>query len=117
MPRTLTDVVRSRLGGLDPDVHEALLAAACMAAPTVELVSRATISDSDQLVYLLEIAEGKGIIAIDGNRIQFAHPLLARGVYTESSARQAPVDAPSARRDRRRTRTARQASGAGGDKW
>ncbi len=84
LPRTLTDVVRSRLGGLDPDVHEALLAAACMAAPTVELVSRATISDSDQVVYLLEIAEGKGIIAIDGNRIQFAHPLLTRGVYTES---------------------------------
>ena len=35
--------------------------------------------------YLLEIAEGKGIIAIDGNRIQFAHPLLARGVYTEAA--------------------------------
>ena len=85
LPRTLTDVVRSRLGGLDPDVHEALLAAACMAAPTVELVSRATISDGDQLVYLLEIAESKGIIAIEGNRIQFAHPLLARGVYTEAA--------------------------------
>ena len=85
MPRTLSDVVRSRLGSLDPDVHEALLAASCMAAPTVELVSRATISDDDQLVDLLEIAESKGIIAIDGNRIQFAHPLLARGVYTEAA--------------------------------
>ena len=89
LPRTLSDVVRSRLGGLDPDVHEALLAASCMAAPTVELVSTATISDDDQLVHLLEIAESKGIIAIDGNRIHFAHPLLARGVYTEA----APADA------------------------
>ena len=84
LPRTLNDVVRSRLGGLDPDVHEALLAASCMATPTVETVSRAIIGDSDQLVDLLEIAEGKGIIVIDGNRIQFTHPLLARGVYTEA---------------------------------
>jgi ATP/maltotriose-dependent transcriptional regulator MalT len=86
LPRTLSDVVRNRLGSLDPDVHEALLAAACMAAPTVELVSRATISDSEQVVHLLEIAENNGIIAIDGNRIVFAHPLLARGVYSEAPA-------------------------------
>ena len=84
LPRTLNDVVHNRLGSLDPDVHEALLAASCMAAPTVEMVSRATIGDGDQLIHLLEIAEGKGIIAIDGNRIHFTHPLLARGVYTEA---------------------------------
>jgi len=85
LPRTLADVVRARLGGLDPDVHDALLAASCMASPTVELVSNATIGDDDRLVELLENAESKGIIAIDGNRIQFAHPLLARGVYTEAA--------------------------------
>ena len=85
LPHTLTDVVRNRLGGLDPDVHDALLAASCMAAPTVELVSMATMGGDDSLVDLLEIAESKGIIAIDGNRIHFAHPLLARGVYTEAA--------------------------------
>lgn len=85
LPRTLTDVVRTRLGSLDPEVHEALLAAACMAAPTVELVSSATISDDDRLVDLLEIAESQGIIAIDGNRIHFAHPLLSRGVYAQAA--------------------------------
>lgn len=84
LPCTLNDVVRSRLGGLDPDVHEALLAASCIAAPTVEMVSKATIGDDDQLIHLLEIAEAKGVIFIDGNRIHFAHPLLARGVYTEA---------------------------------
>ncbi len=84
LPRTLTDVVRARIGRLDPDVHDALLAASCMATPTVELVSRATISDDDRLVELLENAESKGIIAIDGNRIHFSHPLLARGVYSEA---------------------------------
>ena len=56
-----------------------------MASPTVELVSSATIGDDDRLVELLENAESKGIIAIDGNRIHFAHPLLARGVYTEAA--------------------------------
>jgi ATP/maltotriose-dependent transcriptional regulator MalT len=85
LPRTLADVVRARLSGLDPDVHDALLAASCMASPTVELVSRATGSDDDRLIELLENAESKGIIAIDGNRIYFAHPLLARGVYTEAA--------------------------------
>lgn len=85
LPRTLADVVRARIGGLDPDVHDALLAASCMAAPTVELVSSATVTDDDRLVDLLENAESKGIIAIDGNRIHFAHPLLARGVYTEAA--------------------------------
>jgi DNA-binding CsgD family transcriptional regulator len=85
LPRTLADVVRARIGGLDPDVHDALLAASCLASPTVELVSNATIDDDDRLVELLEIAESKGIIAIDGNRIHFTHPLLARGVYTEAA--------------------------------
>jgi ATP/maltotriose-dependent transcriptional regulator MalT len=85
LPRTLTELVRARLDGLDPDVHDALLAVSCMASPTVELVSSATIGDDDLLIELLESAESKGIIAIDGNRIHFAHPLLARGVYTEAA--------------------------------
>src|SRR4029079_3141420 len=84
-PRTLSGVVRARLSGLDPTVHDALLAASCMASPTVELVSSATKSDDDRLIELLENAESNGIIAIDGNRIHFAHPLLARGVYTEAA--------------------------------
>ncbi len=85
LPSTLADVVRARISGLAPDVHDALLAASCMASPTVEQVSSATISDDDRLIELLENAESKGIIAIDGNRIHFAHPLLAMGVYTEAA--------------------------------
>ena len=85
LPRTLSDIVRARLGELDPDVHDALLAAACLATPTVEMVSSATISDDDRLLELLEIAESKGIITIDGNRVHFAHPLLATGVYSQAA--------------------------------
>nr|WP_090344716.1 AAA family ATPase [Mycolicibacterium malmesburyense]CRL76454.1 LuxR family transcriptional regulator [Mycolicibacterium malmesburyense] len=87
LPRTLADVVQTRLGSLDTEVHDALLAASCLAVPTVEVVSNATIGDEDRLVELLEIAEGKGIIAIDGNRIRFSHPLLASGVYSQASPR------------------------------
>jgi DNA-binding CsgD family transcriptional regulator len=94
LPRTLADVVQARLSGLGSDVHDALLAASCLASPTVELVSSATSNDDNQLIDLLETAESEGIIAIDGNRIQFAHPLLARGVYTEA--------APSRRRSMHR---------------
>ena len=88
LPRTLADVVRARIGGLDSDVHDALLAASCLASPTVELVASATISDDAQLIELLEHAESKGIIAIDGNRIHFSHPLLATGVYSEAAPAQ-----------------------------
>jgi hypothetical protein len=84
LPRTLTEAVRARIGGLDPDVQDALLAFV-ISSPTLELVSIATIHDDDRVVELLEDAESRGIIEIDGNRIHFAHPLLARGVYTEAT--------------------------------
>ena len=85
LPGTLTELVQARLGRLRVDVGEALLAAACSAAPTVELVAQAIRADTRRVVELLEIAEDKGIVQIDGNRLCFAHPLLARGVYTRAA--------------------------------
>ncbi len=84
LPRTLAGLVRARIGDLDPELKELLLAAACVSAPTVELLSRATGTDAGRAVRSLEDAERKGIIAIDGHRLRFAHPLLARGVYTDA---------------------------------
>jgi ATP/maltotriose-dependent transcriptional regulator MalT len=85
LPDTLAEVVRARIGSLDSDVQDVLLAVACVAAPTVELVARATDTDAARVVGLLEAAEDKGIVGIDGNRVHFAHPLLARGVYTDAA--------------------------------
>jgi ATP/maltotriose-dependent transcriptional regulator MalT len=85
LPSTLAEVVRARIGGLDREVLEVLLAAACAAAPTVELLARAVNADAGQVAELLEDAEDKGIVGIDGNRVRFTHPLLARGVYTDAS--------------------------------
>ena len=88
LPSTLAEVVRARIGGLDAEAHDVLLATACLAAPTVEQLERATNTAADHLIELLEEAEGKGILAIEGNRLRFAHPLLARGVYDAAAAAQ-----------------------------
>jgi DNA-binding CsgD family transcriptional regulator len=84
LPGNLVELVRARIGSLGSDVHDALLAASCLATPTVEFVATATRTDVDLLVGLLEDAEAKEVIALDGNRIRFVHPLLARGVYTDA---------------------------------
>ncbi|MDP9168646.1 MAG: ATP-binding protein, partial [Actinomycetota bacterium] len=41
LPGTLAELVRARMGGLGSSVQEVLLVAACLAAPTVDLVVRA----------------------------------------------------------------------------
>lgn len=88
LPNTLSELVRARIGGLDQNVRNALLATACLGAPTVETVAEAVGMRADHLVELLEDVEDKGIIAISGNRLRFDHPLLARGVYTDASPAQ-----------------------------
>ncbi len=82
MPRNLADLVRDRIGSLDKEVRQLLLAASCVAEPTVELLSAATGRDIDSVFALLAQAENAGIVEINGGRMQFEHPLLARGVYT-----------------------------------
>jgi hypothetical protein len=79
------ELVRARISGLDPAGHDVLLAAACLATPTVELVGEAAATDHDRLIELLDAAERSGIISIEGNRIRFTHPLLAGGVYTDAA--------------------------------
>jgi DNA-binding CsgD family transcriptional regulator/tetratricopeptide (TPR) repeat protein len=88
LPGNLAQLVQRRIGSLDSDVQQALLAAASAPAPTVELVARATGTDAAGVMEFLEAAESGGIIAIAGQRLRFAHPLLAHGVYTGASAAQ-----------------------------
>lgn len=88
LPGTLAELVRARISSLDPAVQDVLLATACLASPTVELVGAATAVDHRRLVELLEAAEQQGIVSIEGNRVRFTHPLLAGGVYTDASPAQ-----------------------------
>jgi DNA-binding CsgD family transcriptional regulator len=85
LPATLAELVRVRIGRLDVEAQEMLLATACSAEPTVDLLARATGNSIERTVELLEEAESQDIIGIDGNHVQFSHPLLARGVYTDAT--------------------------------
>lgn len=86
LPGTLAELVRARIAGLPGHTRDALLAAASMAAPTIDLVARAVGDDVEQTVAALEEAERHGIVEITGHRLSFSHPLLARGVYTDAPA-------------------------------
>jgi DNA-binding CsgD family transcriptional regulator len=88
LPGTLAELVQARVGGLDRAAHEVLFAAACLATPTVEVVGAATAVEQDRLIELLETSERHGIVAIEGNRIRFTHPLLASGVYADAPLEQ-----------------------------
>ncbi|WP_319017958.1 ATP-binding protein [Mycolicibacterium baixiangningiae] len=83
---TLAEVVRKRVGALDPDLQEVLLAAACVARPTVELVARACDRAVDDAASILEVAEGKGIVGLEGHHVRFTHPMLGRAVYTGAAS-------------------------------
>ncbi|MGV0853227.1 AAA family ATPase [Mycolicibacterium phlei] len=84
LPSTLAELMRRRIGRLDPDTQVLLLAAAADAAPTVELLARVTDHTPERTVTLLTEAKDKGIITIDGEAVAFSHPLLARAVYTDA---------------------------------
>jgi hypothetical protein len=88
LPSTLAELVQARIGSIDPAVQDALLATACVAAPTVEVVGRAIDADSHRAAELLEKAEDNGIVTLVGHRVRFVHPLLAHGVYTNVPAAQ-----------------------------
>jgi len=85
LPGTLAELVRSRIGSLTEDARQALLAAACLPDPSAELVARALDTKEARVVAVLEEAANEGIVQIDGHRINFTHPLLNRGVYTDAT--------------------------------
>ncbi|MDT5340010.1 MAG: hypothetical protein QOD90_5515 [Mycobacterium sp.] len=85
LPRSLAELVDHRIDGVGDANEVALLASSCLAAPTVDLVAAAVDTDVGSLVELLEPAETQGIISLDGNRIRFGHPILAKGVYQRAS--------------------------------
>ncbi|WP_325330138.1 ATP-binding protein [Mycobacterium sp.] len=85
LPATLAEVVRARIGRLDDDAREMLLAAACAAEPTVDLLARATGNPIERTAELLAESESHDIVDIDGNHVRFSHPLLARGVYADAN--------------------------------
>jgi DNA-binding CsgD family transcriptional regulator/tetratricopeptide (TPR) repeat protein len=82
---TLAELMRLRTAHLADESGDVLLAAACVADPTVDVLAAATSRTVDDVVGSLESAECEGIVRIEGNRVRFDHPLLARGVYMQAS--------------------------------
>ncbi len=87
LPDSLKELIRSKLRG-DSGVDDALLAVACLAAPTVGLVAGALGSDINDVAAQLEAAETRGIIELDGEKLRFSHPIFARGVYNDAAPEQ-----------------------------
>ena len=85
MPRSLTELVRARIDGLTKEAHQLLLTAACLETPTVELLARAARTVPGDVIEKLAEAENSGIVEIAHNRVRFAHPVLARGVYCSAT--------------------------------
>ncbi|RDH78339.1 LuxR family transcriptional regulator [Mycolicibacterium moriokaense] len=85
LPDSLRELIRVKLHGGDSEVDDALLAVACLAAPTVGMVARALGSDLDDVAAQLEAAESRGIIEIEGDRLRFSHPIFNRGVYNDAA--------------------------------
>jgi DNA-binding CsgD family transcriptional regulator len=82
LPGSVGELVRTMIGRAGSDAEGALLAMASLPDPTVQLVAQATDIAPDRLLELLDEAEGHAIVAIDGNRVHFTHPVLAHGVYS-----------------------------------
>ncbi|MDQ1731960.1 MAG: hypothetical protein QOK10_2119, partial [Pseudonocardiales bacterium] len=85
LPGTLADLVRGRLGRLTDQSREVLHVAASLSDTTVDVLALSTELTVELVVDLLAEPEAQGIVAVEGNRVRFAHPLLARGVYTEAT--------------------------------
>lgn len=84
LPSTLADLMQLRTGHFSPAVADVLLAAGCVAEPTVKLLAEATGVDVTRVEELLGGPEREGIVVIDGDQVRFSHPLLARGIYTQA---------------------------------
>jgi DNA-binding CsgD family transcriptional regulator len=81
MPKGLRELLGARIPTLTQRAREALLAAAALSHPTVELVERASSAAG------LAAAEETGLLRVDGGRIAFAHPLYASAVYETAAHR------------------------------
>jgi DNA-binding CsgD family transcriptional regulator len=88
LPGSLAELVRERLEFLDVHTRTALLAAACVAAPTVGLVADVLEVTPDQVVTILGDAEERSVIGIDGDQLRFTHPVLAHGIHAAAPASQ-----------------------------
>jgi DNA-binding CsgD family transcriptional regulator len=93
LPDSLQDLLGGRFARLPVDANDVLLLAAAQARPTIDVVA-AAYGERKAVQTALELATHEGVIALDGSRVRFAHPLLASVCYE----RAAPWDRRAAHR-------------------
>jgi DNA-binding CsgD family transcriptional regulator len=79
VPDSLRELVAHRVAALCSEGRAALLAAAALSHPTVELVERASSACG------LAAAGDSGMLELEGERVVFAHPLYASAVYRSAA--------------------------------
>jgi hypothetical protein len=82
VPADLRLLVTERLRGLSPVTRQLLLVTAALAQPTLGLVAAAT-DGADEYRRALAEALAAGVLELDGQRLRFAHPLIASIPYED----------------------------------
>ena len=77
LPESLRALVSQRLDALPGRVRETLVAVAALASPSVTVMEPL----GETVVDDIELAHGRHVLELDGDRIRFAHPLLAPATY------------------------------------
>jgi DNA-binding CsgD family transcriptional regulator len=77
LPESLRAVVAARLRALPARVRETLVAVAALAAPSMASLEKLAGNCVDDI----ELAQRRGVVELDGERIRFTHPLLAPACY------------------------------------
>jgi DNA-binding CsgD family transcriptional regulator len=78
IPDTLRELLTDRLTRLPESTVEVLIHASALARPTLEVLSGV---GGEDFVDGLDEAVREGVVELDGNRLRFAHPLLASIFY------------------------------------
>jgi DNA-binding CsgD family transcriptional regulator len=86
VPDDLAQLIQTRLARLPVATRRALLAAAALRSPTVELVAGAAGRTRSQALTALERAADAGIVRLDRFAVRFSHPLFVAAVYAGASA-------------------------------
>ncbi|KAA0111148.1 AAA family ATPase [Mycolicibacterium sp. P1-5] len=84
LPPTLARLVGERIGDLDHVTAQAAVTVATAAEPTVELIAKAIGHRPAELVEILQPLESRGVLAFDGHRIRFTHPLIASAIIADA---------------------------------
>lgn len=80
LPSSLRRLVAGRVQSLSGAALEAVTVAAALSRPSVPAIVDVFESETTAVAALTE-AEDAGVVVLEGDRIRFAHPLLASGVY------------------------------------